>query len=507
MSSFNKSKSISAANKIPSAVAKVGDAVPDTVNLAGGQAFALTPQYKLTSLLLTSFVEDQFYRSKAQVVADLATAIKGVDPLFAAKAAIFARTVYGMRSITHVAAAHIAKNVKGEQWTKKFFDKVVYRVDDAAEILAAYLFLHKKPIPNSLKKGLALSLSKFDSYQLAKYKGAKDSVKLVDLFNLVHPKPNEANAEAFKKLMTGDLASTGTWESRLSAAGQKAQNETEAEELKTEAWKELLESKKIGYFALLRNLRNIMDTKDDKLVKLACELLVNEVQIKKSLVLPFRYTTAAAQIDQTTQNGRLVHKAISDAVTISLNNVPKFEGKTLIALDVSGSMMTVGYQPNNKQKQSPADIGSLFAAVIASSNNADFLTFDGSARYVGLSLSDSLLTNVERIRRTFTGGSTNFSSIFQTANARYERIIILSDMQGWGGLNRPQASFVEYCKKYQVNPHIYSFDLQGYGSSQLPTDGGKIYQLSGFSDKTLDLMQVLEQSPKALIDTINAIEL
>ena len=53
-----------------------------------------------------------------------------------------------------------------QSWTKNFFDKVVYRVDDASEILAAYMTLHGKPIPNSLKKGLALSLGKFNGYQL-----------------------------------------------------------------------------------------------------------------------------------------------------------------------------------------------------------------------------------------------------------------------------------------------------------------------------------------------------
>jgi 60 kDa SS-A/Ro ribonucleoprotein len=80
----------------------------------------------------------------------------------------------------------------------------------------------------------------------------------------------------------------------------------EKAELKAEAWAELLRTRKIGYFALLRNLRNIAEQAPE-LVPTACELLTDERLIRKSLVLPFRFSTAleaSASCTSWTTNAR-----------------------------------------------------------------------------------------------------------------------------------------------------------------------------------------------------------
>jgi hypothetical protein len=75
-----------------------------TTNLAGGQAYTQSPELELISILLNSFVDDQFYRSSNVTLDRLKTILDKVDPKFAAKAAIFARDKFGMRSITHALA-------------------------------------------------------------------------------------------------------------------------------------------------------------------------------------------------------------------------------------------------------------------------------------------------------------------------------------------------------------------------------------------------------------------
>ena len=500
MASFNRNKQNSAANAVPAPVRRITQAIPTTTNLAGGQAFRLTPHYELSFLLLTTFLEPEFYRTKQATMTQCQSLIKKVnDPLFAAKAAIYARTVYGMRSITHLVAAEIAKSVKGEQWTKNFFDKVVYRVDDASEILAAYMGLYGKPVPNSLKKGLSQALSKFNRYQLAKYKGNGKGIKLVDLFNLVHPKPSETNAAAYKDLMEGNLASEDTWEAKLSLAGQVAATGKDKAKLKQEAWKELVSDGKLGYFALLRNLRNLIEQADSETIDLACKALVNPQAIERSLVLPFRFMTAQHELAQIhNPHTRKVMTAVDDAIEISLKNVPVFEGETCVVLDDSGSMM--GSDP-----KAPSMIGSLFASVLAKSNNADLVLFGSDARYQNISLKDSVTTITTNLRGKFHSGGTDFKSIFRTLNKKYDRIIILSDMQGWAGYYSPVAEFGAYCARYKANPKIYSFDLKGYGTLQFPQDG--VFALAGFSEKTMELMKVLEEDPAALLHKINAITL
>lgn len=498
MSSFNK-KSTTSSKAVPhSRVNKIATAKLTTKNKAGGQAFNLTAQYKLAFALVSSFLEPEFYRSRSQTVKEIEHLVKNLDPLFCARAAVFVRKEYGNRATTHLVAAVIAHTVKGEQWTKNFFASVVHRVDDAAEILAAYISLYGKPIPNSLKKGLAMALGKFSEYQLAKYKGENKGVKLVDLFNIVHPKPNKDNNKAFKSLIEGTLVSVDTWESMLSAAGQKP-NEKEKNTAKREVWWFLIKEKKLGYFALLRNLRNIMDTNDRALVEAAIETLTDKAQIHKSLVMPFRYLTAQKELEKANSNplSRLLLEGVNNALDTALENVPKFNGQTLIALDCSGSMGSTA------DPSSPASIGSLFAAVIAKVNNADMVLFDDAARPHNIILSDSIYSITKAIQQGMTYGGTDFNTVFSTAKRKYDRIIILSDMQAWVGHNAPLDSFKRYCTKYKANPNIYCFDLSGYGTIQFPQE--HVFALAGFSEKTMDVLKVLEQDKEAFIKQIDAV--
>lgn len=502
MASFAKKAEVKSSPLTYGRARKTFTATPDTVNLAGGVAFKKEDKLQLVSLMFTSFVENQFYRTKDQTLTQLQKLIASVDLEFAAKAAVYTRTKMGMRSITHAAAAIIAHTARGKglSWVKNFINNVVYRVDDASEILAAYLSLYGKPIPNALKKGLALSLSKFDAYQIAKYRGDKDSVKLVDLFNLVHPKPNKEQADTYKKLMQSELTSSGTWEVELSEAG-KSDNKAKA---KADVWKNLLKNNKLPYFALLRNMRNILETESEEIVKLACTALTNEKSIKKSLVLPFRFVTASKEIAKLPAGNdlkRLIEKAISQAVETSLSNVPKVEGSTLVAIDTSYSMVT--NKLSGKSETTACDVACLFGAILAKRNDCDVVLFSDNATYHDVNSQDSLITVNNRIVSMIRPGGTNFASIFLSAKKKYDNVIILSDEQAWKG-NTMQA-YRDYCNKFRVFPNLFSFDLTGYGTAQFPAEG--IFSLAGFSEKAFDLIAFMKSDRDAMIKVIEEVSL
>ena len=481
MSRFNKTK-----NQVPA---------PYT-NYAGGKAYKQSSEEELVSILLTSFMQDQFYRSANDTAKRVALLAGKVDALFAAKAAVFARTVFGMRSVSHVLAAELAWQASGTLWAKNFYNQVVHRPDDMTEILTYYFNTKVMVMPNAMKKGFAAAFNKFDGYQLAKYRGAGKVMKLVDVVNLVHPTPNERNREALALLVQDKLRSNNTWETKLTQAGQVANSDEEKNQLKAAAWEELITSGKLGYFALLRNLRNIIASVSDQTLKTALNMLTNSKLITQSLVLPFRFVTAYNELMPLKKEyGKKMNKvlgALEKAIDISLYNVPIFEGNTLVVLDTSGSM--VG---------KPAEIGSLFAAILVKSNNADFITFSDEAAYQDLPDNRNTLTTARNIQ--FAMGGTNFNAIFETANKAYDRIIILSDMQGWVGYDTPDASFAKYKAKYKANPFVYSFDLQGYGSMQFMND--RVIALAGFSEKIFDFMAAAETNPSALIDRINQVTL
>lgn len=451
-----------------------------TENLAGGAAYSQSRNLELISILLTSFMKDQFYRSADDTIQRLRELLKDYE--FAAKLAIYARTKFGMRSVTHVLASELAPYISGQPWAASFYERIVYRPDDMTEIIS-YHFARKQKLSNAMKKGFAAAFARFDAYQLAKYRSEGRKVSLVDVVNLVRPKQPQ---EYLKALMTGTLKSSDTWESELTRAGQAGTD-------KGAVWERLLSEGRLGYFALLRNLRNIMAQSPATLPK-ALEMLTDRKRIKKSLVFPFRFLTAIKEIEKL-PGARDVVMALNKAIELSLDNVPVFEGKTLVALDVSGSMT---WEKNGM----PAEIGAVFACALYKTNDADLMTFDGDARYVTLNPTDSLLTLVKQI--DFPGGGTNFHSIFELAGQKYDRIIILSDMQGWMGYNPPLRAFDVYKHRTGAEPLIYSFDLAGYGTLQFPEKN--VFTLAGFSDKVFDLMGTLEKGSDALKSEINRIE-
>lgn len=474
-------------------------------NRAGGDAFAQTPKMELASILLTSFAQDQYYRSANDTFKELIALLAKVDAKFAAKAAIYARNEFGMRSITHVLAAEISAYVSGQPWAKDFYKAIVRRPDDMMEIMAYYYAKGGKTLPNAMKKGFANAFDKFDAYQLAKYRGAQKAVKLVDVVNLVHPKGTGRNATALKELVADTLKSTETWEAKLTQAGQTAKTDADKAERKAAAWAELIGEGKLGYFALLRNLRNIAEQAPELMDKV-CKMLTDERRIKKSLVLPFRYLTALDVIKGTNVTGkRAITKALNDALEIALSNVPKFDGRTLIVLDDSGSMTWSKSSTFGKGQKSPMEIGSIFAAILYKSNDADLMRFSDNASYLSPYHGDAAMTIADRLIKSAKSGGTNFNSIFQTAKGVYDRIIILSDMQGWIGGGAPSKTFAAYKKRTGANPFIYSFDLQGYGSMQFPANN--VFCLAGFSDKVLNIMQLLETDRRALISEIEKVRL
>jgi hypothetical protein len=473
-----------------------------TVNRAGGQAFPQTPQMQLVSVLLTSFAQDQFYRKAQDTFAEIVHLLPQVDAQFAAKAALFARNEYGMRSITHVLAAELAAQASGQIWGKAFYNRIVRRPDDMLEIAAYFFAKNGKGLPNAMKKGFATAFERFDGYQLAKYRGEQKAVKLVDLVNLVRPVPNERNTQALKALVAGELKATETWEAKLTHAGQIAESEVEKAELKSAAWEELLRTNKLGYLALLRNLRNIAGQAPELAPEVAARL-TDRSRIKQSLVLPFQYLAALDAIQDTeVPQKRLLIQALNTALELSLDNVPRFAGRTLVVLDDSGSMTATYTKYANR---TPMQIGALFAAALYKANDADLMRFSDDASYVRENPADSLAGIAERLVQNARSAGTNFNAIFQQANQRYDRIVILSDMQGWQGGGAPKEASARYRVTYGAQPFVYSFDLQGYGSLQFPERN--VFALAGFSDKVFDIMQLLETDRLALIRKIEDVEL
>lgn len=486
----------------------VATPAPLVRNAAGGLAFAQSDKMHLISLVLSNMLSGDMYRSESQVLSQLQALVKKLDPEFVAKTALYARNEFGMRSTSQALAGELASTnaTSGKEWSREFYNAIVRRVDDMMEIMGYYFDKNpQKPLPNALKAGFAEAFNRFDSYQLARYKGENRAVKLVDVVRLVRPKPVVKNADALAKLLKGDLKNTQTWEAKMSSAGQVCAEEKE--EARSEVWSDLLSKKSLGYLALIRNLANIAIDANDTTFDLAISALTDAQAIKKSLIFPFQLYVAYKEVEKNLKRAEVsriakIMDALSQALDISCANVPEMPGKTLVAIDISGSMSTSASTFSAAQV---CTLATLFGVVLAKANDADVIQFESSAKFVPVLKSRSTLDSVKLLDHT-TGG-TNFESIFDLIikeRKRYDRIFILSDMMAWIQTNwSPKTMLEKYKAIMSTDPFIYSFDLKGQGTTQFDT-GGKVVQVAGYSEKIFDIIKLAETDKEALLKTIES---
>lgn len=485
-----------------------------TLTKEGGKGYKKTPELELVQFLITSMLAgNKFYETEEEMLnrlKELYTACNKSDITFFPKASIYARDKFCLRSISHLCSAIIGKGIaegvykdynrnSEKSFLRNYFNKVVLRADDITEAIAAYKALVKPEgkikLPHVMVRGFSDAQGNWDEYTFAKYKQSGKDVSMMDAVRMLHTKATDRNKTALEKLVKGVLKNETTWEATVSKAG-KAENKKEA---KKDAWRNFLaKGEKIEYFALLRNLNNIVAENDKEMIAMACDLLVDEKLIKRSRVLPFRFLTAYKNTDAETP--RNVKLALNKAADISLNNVPVFKGKTCVIIDESGSM-ECGYVTGNNSV-TYFDVAMMYGASLFKSNDADIVLFSGGAWYYDINPADSLITLATTINAN--GGWTRLDTAFNTLNKAYDRLVILSDMQTAGSAN---VAFENYKAKFNCDPYVYSFDLSGYKATALPENNSKVIQIGGFSDQAFDVMQKAEIDKNALIEEVRKITL
>jgi 60 kDa SS-A/Ro ribonucleoprotein len=453
---------------------------PKTTNIAGGVAFSLSTKQELVHAVLTSFLKDEFYESgsdRADRIVGLAQSVAKNDPSFLAKLAVYARQEFNLRSVSHLLLGELAKGHKGDSLTKDAIVAASPRPDDLAEIVA-YV---GSPIPKQVKRGVRNAILKYTPFQLSKYKMEGKKVSLVDLFNVSHPKAQHATIAqqaAWAKLLRGELKLEGAWESDVSGA--------DGQEEKTAAWESLVISKKIGYFALLRNLNNLIKSAVSfAAIDSACEMLVDKERILKSRVLPFRFLTAY----QNVRGNRRLIDALMTAADIAVENVPVFDGAILIAVDQSGSMHPYADKA-----------GMLAAALMKNNKTSDCVAYGTEIRDLEIHSNTPVLETAQNMKGDM--GGTDTGLVFKKAqaeNKKYDTIIILSDNEAWE--SDTQSAYNAYKLATGANPQIFAIDIAGYGTVDLKSE--KVLHIAGFSEKIFDLMKVCKNSGD-LVSTIES---
>lgn len=492
-----------------------------TVNYEEAEAYRLLPEWQLYTAAVTSALSDKFYESAQTRVETIRELVKRCDPVFVAKLAIYARQKMNLRSIPLVLAVELAKVHSGDATVKKIVMQIVQRADEITELLAYYQLANDRQnikklnrLSKQLQAGLQESFNKFDEYQFAKYNRDAE-VKLRDALFLVHPKAkDEAQQALFNKIVNDTLETPYTWETELSALGQTAfASDSEKEAAFRIKWEELIDSGKVGYMALMRNLRNILEAKVsvNHIQKVADNLAYRDA-VRRSKQLPFRFLAAYREISKvkSAYAGRFMD-ALEKAVTVSAENIKGFDENTsvLIACDVSGSMQ----RPiSAKSKILSYDIG-LVLAMLLKSRCANAITgmFGDKWKVINVP-THGVLSNVDAFyrREGEVGYATNGYLVIEDLVKRKEQIdkvMIFTDLQLWNSKN--DTKITDVWNKYKAispNSKLYLFDLSGYGNIPLDITRDDVYLIAGWSDKIFDIISSIDNGSNAL-DEIRKIEL
>lgn len=318
----------------------------------GAVADRMTPPEMLRRTIATCLLwEDTFYEDGENIADRIGYLVERCTPAECSEIAIEARERMHIRHAPLLVCAHMAR-AHGGMVTGDTIARVIQRPDELAELVAIVGKINqlppngtgklsvKKALSSQMKRGLAVAFTKFDEYQLAKY-DRKGAVTLRDVLFLSHAKPKDADQEAlWKRLVDGKLATPDTWETRLSRG-----------EDKRESFDQLLREGKLGYMALLRNLRNMEMAGVDR------SLVADAIRARKGAkrVLPIRFLSAYRAAPSFAQ-------PLADAMLASVQDIPRLSGNTAVIVDVSGSM---GVPISERSLLSRMDVAAALGALVS----------------------------------------------------------------------------------------------------------------------------------------------
>lgn len=472
-----------------------------TTNYEGAKAYKLSPEMELYTAVCTSSLSPKFY-TPDDGTERIRALVGKVNPDFTAKLAIYARESMYLRSIPLVLCVELARISKLKADT---VEKVIVRVDEIVEILSYYQIANERKGTKKLNKlssaiyhGIknVFQSGKFDEYQFGKY-DRKTEVSLKDAIFLTHPKPqSEKQDKLFKAIIDGTLKTPYTWETELSAKGNTA-----------EVWQELIDSKRLGYMATLRNLRNILQSGvSGTHIQKVCDYLSNQNAVEKSRQLPFRFLSAYRELKKV---GKvltpLVLESLEKAITHSAANIKGYDINTtvLIACDVSASMQT-GISPKSSVQN--FDIGLILGMLLQSRCKSVISGMFGDSWKVIQLPRNQILSNADEmhIREGEVGYSTNGWRVLDwcvKSGQRIDKVMMFTDCQMWDSTsfrsdNSKMSQLWSEHKKINPSAKLYLFDLSGYGTTPLSIQANDVHLIAGWSAKIFNVLAGIEEGKK-----------
>lgn len=515
------------------------------INYEGGLAYRWDDKATLATMAACSLVNERnFYGDTTGKVDALARRVAAGEPEWFVKLAIFLREELHLRSISQKTAAIAAITPECRPYLKKALDRIIIRTDDLIE-LAALLKDNRhgltKSTPHIVRKYAAARLNRLDNWECVKYR-KESQFGLRHMLKLYHPKPAGERQRALFRY----LSDPQCWENMTAEERRLLPEIAAFERFKTTDVKDVVaiqglikqgrlpwemvlphtgSSKEVwnvlGYqmpiMALIRNLRNLQESgalKDSMLKRhITNGMLRNEKVILNSRQLPFRWYSAWKAVSRMNSQ---IADALVDAMNISTKNLPRLDGTTVIACDNSGSM---SFDPiSDYSDVYPIDIAAILGAVaVGMCERRLVYVFGENIAQVPVSEHDTIFKNMERIRNTDVGHSTNAYKVISAMiedKIHADKLIVLTDMEIYDdsysyGQDKDFRYLLGQYRKH-MNPNLMTFviNLMPYEYFILPQDANNVTVISGWNQEILRYIKYTSNTKGgSLVEQIDKVKL
>jgi 60 kDa SS-A/Ro ribonucleoprotein len=495
----------------------------DARNHEGGAAYAYSPRHALAQYAATGCFNTTFYSNAEEDLDRVLSLSSGVDPLFVAKTAVYARERGYMKDTPALLCA--ALSVLAPDLCGRVFGRVI----DDGKMLRNFVQIVRSGAVGrrslgSMPKRLVKGWLDARSDRALFHASVGQTPSLADVIRMAHPKPASKSREALYAYLIGkphDAAALPEVVQRFEAYKAGATKEVPdvpfqmltALELGSEAWRGIATS--AGWQMTRMNLntfqRHGVFEKKTMVDRVAARLRDPD-EIRKARAFPYQllmaYHAAGPEVP-----GR-IREALHDAMEIAIDNVPAIEGKVVVMPDVSGSMASpvTGHRKGSTTKVRCVDVAALVAAAVLRKNpEAEVIPFEHGVVKLHLSARDSVMTNAAKLAGV-GGGGTSTSAPLRWLNARKARadlLIYVSDNESWVDGRRGQgtATMAEWEAFRARNPgaKLACIDIQPNGTTQAP-DRGDILNVGGISDQVFEVLSTFAEGTFGAGHWVRAIE-
>lgn len=511
----------------------------NTVNRAGGKAYAMKDEQALAQYSVTGMFTDTYYDSaESQLKTAVALANK-CDPHFIAQCAIYAREQGFMKDMpAFLCAVLAARDIN-------LLKKIFFRVIDNGKMLRNFVQIirsgvtGRRSLGNAPKKLIQQWLAKRKDYQIFNDSVGNDP-SLADVIKMVHPNPNDKTREALYAYVIGkDYEFSNLPECVKEYENYKKTGEGRvprvpfqmltALDLGTTEWTQIASNAKWQMTRMNLNTFNRHGVfTDENMIDVVAKRLKNPDDVRSAKAFPYQLLTA---FKNTQDLPRKISNALQDAMEIATENVPSFEGKKVfVMVDTSGSMgQPVGasgfysrFSFGSKGGCSCVDVASLIASCVMRANeDTVVIPFDTRIHDASsLNPRDTVMTNAQTLAR-FGGGGTDCSSALRYLNSRKEKgdiVIYVSDNESWFSGSSAKNSW--YFRGTDTAHEWSDFKARNKGAKciciniavndtvQLE-DGNDVMNIGGFSDKIWEVVKMFSDGTygsEAWAKTIKSID-